>query len=96
MLFTALLLPTNTYNKKAKYTYFFAGGSVILTSRSLSITEGGSNNLCVQLVARQGILTQALVVPLSVTLDGKAGIFKTKQLANIKKCKDPLPSKRVV
>ena len=49
-----------------------------------------------QLVAGQGILTQALVVPLSVTLDGKAGIFKTKQLANIKKCKDPLPSKRVV
>ena len=42
-----------------------------------------------QLVARQGILTQALVVPLSVTLDGKAGIFKSKQLANINKCKNP-------
>ena len=56
---------------------FYAGGSVILTSDSLSITEGGSNNTCVQLIAGLGIPTQLnddLVISFSITVDGKAGI----------------------
>ena len=49
----------------------------MFTTNSLTIPEGTSNNLCVQLTAEQGnptMLDDALVVPLSVTLNGQTGI----------------------
>ena len=52
------------------------GGNLIHTTNSLNILEGGTNSLCVQLIAGTGnptSLATSLVVPLSVNLDGKAG-----------------------
>ena len=74
----SLVLNFLHYNGKAEmYIHSHAGGDVILTNDSLTIPEGNSDNLCVQLIAGQGnptMLDEALVVLLSVSLDGNAGI----------------------
>lgn len=63
-----------------KYANLFAGGSVVLTSSSITISEGNSSNLCVQLMDEVGmpvttLLEDDLIVTLSVTLNGNTGII---------------------
>ena len=59
------------------YIHSHAGGDVILTNDTLTIPEGNSDNLCVQLIAGPTMLDEALVVELSVSLDGNTGIIYT-------------------
>ena len=67
------------------YIYSHAGGDVILTNDTLTIPEGNSDNLCVQLIAGQGnptMLAKDLVVQCFVSLDGKAGVYLDMQAEN--------------